>query len=215
MYGFPALRQFAQECLEKVKPRTGRRPFNRAGGPAIIAAKKAVNSFAADLSPVLRRYFSSKDLSDIREISERAYVSSAEVTEYDKVLEALLKDRVQIRRDTIVEQLDPDKTSEKHVAKAVSTFDEERPGSGQLQIVQGAVGAGKSLFIRRYKEVLQSPALSAKCRWAWVDFGSGSFDLANAQAWLCRSFNESFQAENPDIDFSSREVLWGIFAKQI
>ena len=137
------------------------------------------------------------------------------MTEYDKVLEALLKDRVQIRRDTIVEQLDPDKTSEKHVAKAVSTFDEERPGSGQLQIVQGAVGAGKSLFIRRYKEVLQSPALSAKCRWAWVDFGSGSFDLANAQAWLCRSFNESFQAENPDIDFSSREVLWGIFAKQI
>lgn len=215
VYGFAALRQFAQECLERVKPRRGRRPFNRAGGPAIIAAKKAVNSFAADLSPVLRRYFSSKDLSDIREISERAYVSSAEVTEYDKVLEALLKDRVQVRRDTIIEQLEPDRTSEIHVATAVSAFDQDRPPSGQLQIVQGAVGAGKSLFIRRYKEVLQSPALSARCRWAWIDFGSGSFDLTNAQEWLCRSFNESFQAENPGIDFTSREVLWGIFAKQI
>lgn len=215
IYGFPALRQFAQECLDRAKPKKGQRPFNRAGGPAIIAAKKAVNSFAADLSPVLRRYFSSKDLSDIREISERAYVSSAEVTEYDRVLEALLKDRVHVRRDTIVEKLEPDGRSETHVAKAVSAFDQDRPPSGQLQIVQGAVGAGKSLFIRRYKEVLQSSTLRERCRWAWIDFGSGSFDLTNAQEWLCRSFSDSFQTENHGIDFASREVLWGIFAKQI
>ena len=215
VYGFPALRQYAFECLQEVKPNRGRRPFNKAGGQAIINAKKALNSFAADLSPVLRRYFTSKDASDIREISKRAYVSSAEVTEYDKVFEALLRDRVQFHNDTIVEQLETTKTSEPHVAKAVAAFDEERPAGGQLQIVQGAVGAGKSLFIRRYKEVLQSSELQARCRWAWVDFGSGSFDLSNAQEWLCRSFNESFQAENPGIDFTSREVLWGIFAKQI
>lgn len=32
---------------------------------------------------------------------------------------------------------------------------------------------------------------------------------------MAKAFNESFQAENPEIDFSKREVLWGIFAKQI
>ncbi|MCC5641313.1 hypothetical protein LC593_37075, partial [Nostoc sp. CHAB 5844] len=104
---------------------------------------------------------------------------------------------------------------ERHIEKAFAAFDEERPASGQLQIIQGAVGAGKSLFIRRYKEVLQSPAMAARCRWAWVDFGSGSFDLSNAQVWLARAFSESFQAENQDIDFSKREVLWGIFAREI
>lgn len=215
VYGFPALRQYALECLRKVKPNRGRRPFNKAGGQAVINAKRPLNSFAADLSPVLRRYFTSRDASDIREISKRAYVSSAEVTEYDKVFEALLKDRVQVHKDTIVEQLETTKTSEPHVAKAVASFDEERPDGGQLQIVQGAVGAGKSLFIRRYKEVLQPLELQSRCRWAWVDFGSGSFDLSNAQGWLCRAFNESFQAENPSINFASREVLWGIFSKQI
>lgn len=215
VYGFPALRQHALECLRKVKVNRGRRPFNNAGGQAVINAKKALNSFAADLSPILRRYFTSRDASDIKEIAKYAYVSSAEATEYDRVLEALLRDRVQVRRDTIVERLDPDGSSEKHIEKAVISFDEERPATGQLQIIQGAVGAGKSLFIRRYKEVLQSPALLKRCRWAWVDFGSASFDLSNAQAWLSRAFNESFQAENPEIDFSKRDVLWGIFAKQI
>jgi len=207
VYGLPALRQFAQECLHRVKPNRGRRPFNKAGGQAVINAKKALNSFAADLSPVLRHYFTSKDASDIAEISRRAYVSSAEVTEYDKVLESLLKDRVQVHRDTIVERLETTKSAEPHVATAVATFDEERPAGGQLQIVQGSVGAGKSLFIRRYKEVLQTEALQARCRWAWVDFGSGSFDLSNAQEWLCRTFMESFQAENPSLDLTSREVL--------
>ncbi|MER9694876.1 type I restriction enzyme HsdR N-terminal domain-containing protein [Mesorhizobium sp. M0179] len=215
VYGFPALRQHALECLRKVKTNRGRRPFNNAGGPAIINAKKALNSFAADLSPILRRYFTSRDASDIKEISKYAYVSSAEVTEYDRVLESLLKDRVQVRRDTIVERLEPDGSSEKHIEKAFAVFDEERPAAGQLQIIQGAVGAGKSLFIRRYKEVLQSPGLMTRCRWAWVDFGSGSFDLSNAQVWLAKAFNESFQAENPEIDFGKREVLWGIFAKQV
>ena len=153
-YGFPALRQHALDCLQKVKSKRGRRPFNNAGGQAVINAKNALNSFAADLSPILRRYFTSRDARDIKEISKYAYVSSAEVTEYDRVLEALLKDRVQVRRDTIVEKLEPDKVSEVHVEKAFAQLDEERPASGQLQIIQGAVGAGKSLFIRRYKEVL-------------------------------------------------------------
>ena len=214
-YGFLALNHFAFNLLSKVKNDRGRRPFNQAGGQAIINVKKPLNSFAADLSPILRRYFTSKDASDIREISEHAYVSSAEITEYDRVLEALLKDRVQVRRDTIVQKLEPTKASEAKVAKAVALFAEERPPNGQLQIVQGAVGAGKSLFIRRYKEVLQSPSLQARSRWAWVDFGSGTFDLSDAEDWLCKSFNDSFQAENPEIDFSERSTLWGIFSKKI
>ncbi|NTG32643.1 hypothetical protein G6K91_00045 [Agrobacterium rhizogenes] len=214
-YGFPALRQHALDCLQRVKSKRGRRPFNNAGGQAVINAKNALNSFAADLSPILRRYFTSRDARDIKEISTHAYVSSAEVTEYDRVLEALLKDRVQVRRDTIVEKLEPDKVSEVHIEKAFAQFDEERPASGQLQIIQGAVGAGKSLFIRRYKEVLQSETLKSRCRWVWIDFGSGSFDLSNAQEWLAKEFVESFQAENPELDLTKREVLWGIFSKQI
>jgi hypothetical protein len=66
VYGFPTLRQHALECLQKVKPSRGNLAFDKAGGQAIINAKKALNSFAADLSPVLRRYFASRDAATSR-----------------------------------------------------------------------------------------------------------------------------------------------------
>jgi hypothetical protein len=190
------------------------RAFNRTGGAALLNAKVALNSFAADLSPVLRRYFSSTG-SDVREISEKAYVSSSEITEYDRVLEALLKDRLTIRKDTIVEGLAPTRYREVHVESAISEFAVQRPKQGQLQIIQGSVGSGKSLFIRRYQQVLQSVELKERTRWAWVDFNSGPPDLTNAQVWLCETFAKSFEEENPEIDMSSLEVLKGIFSKQV
>src|SRR5208283_2444417 len=75
-----------------------------------------LNSFAADLSPVLRRYFSSTG-TDVKEISEKAYVSSSEITEYDRVLEALLRDRLSVRKDTIVQSLATTRHRELHVEK--------------------------------------------------------------------------------------------------
>lgn len=209
-----ALELWAVECLGKVRQQRGVRPFNRAGGQALLNAKKPLNSFAAELSPILRRYFSSKS-GDVKEIAEKAYVSSAEITEYDRVLEALLKDRAAIRKDTIVERLETERNHEPRITKALSNFAEERPTDGQLQIIQGGVGTGKSLFIRRYYEVLQVDALRKKSRWAWVDFNNGPADLSSAQVWLCESFIESFAEKNPDLDLSSVDVLKGIFSKQV
>lgn len=213
-FGRNALEAFANECLTKVRVEGAERAFSRAGGQALLNAKMPLNTFAAELSPVLRRYFSST-ASDVREISEKAYVSSNEITEYDRILEALLQDRASIRKDTIIERLETTRHREAHVEKAISDFAAQRPREGQLQIIQGAVGAGKSLFIRRYQQVLQSQELRERSRWAWVDFNSGPPDLSNAQAWLCEAFVNSFQNENPELDMSSVNVLKGIFSRQI
>jgi hypothetical protein len=137
------------------------------------------------------------------------------VTEYDRILEALLKERLAVQRGTIVEELNPGKYGEEHVAHAISDFQESRPPGGQLQIVQGAVGSGKSLFIRRYKEATQSPDLANVTRWAFIDFNSSPADISHAERWLCQVFKESFQRENPTIDFSSGSVLRGIYARKI
>jgi len=213
-FGVDALRQHALNCLGKTKSSFGVRPFNRAGGNALINAKRPLNSFAATLSPILRRYFSSTTSND-DEIIRRAYVSSAETTEYDKVLEALLKDRSSVKRDTIVERLEPTRKHEPNVAKAIATFASERPPTGQLQIIQGAVGSGKSLFTRRYQRFLQSEDLRERCRWAWVDFNTAPDKLDNAEVWLCNAFLESFSSVNPELDLTSIDVLKGIFSRNI
>jgi hypothetical protein len=214
VFGNRALRAFASECLSKIKSKRAGRPSNLAGGEALINSRKPLNSFAAELSPILRRYFSSA-ATDIKEISEKAYVSSAEITEYDKVLESLLRDRVSIRRDTIVESLQPERHGEVHVERAIADFAVMRPQEGQLQIIQGAVGSGKSLFIRRYHQVLQPDEMKGRCRWAWVNFNNGPPDLSGAERWLCESFIASFSEQNPELDLSATDVLKGIFARQI
>ena len=209
------LESHADDCLQRIKKGDLSYPYDLAGGSALLNAKLAVNTFAADLSPILKRYFSSSSQEDSREIIERAYVNSAEVTEYDRILEALLKDRVSIQRGTIVQRLEPGRYAEVHVERVISDFNRERPQGGQIQIIQGAVGSGKSLFTRRYKEVLQSEKLAEVTRWAFVDFNSSPADLAHAEKWLCNIFAESFQRENPGVDLTSGDVLRGIFSRNI
>lgn len=206
---------YASECVRAVKNKNFSVAYEIIGGKPVINAKTALNSFAAPLSPVLRRYFSSSNQENVREIAERAYVSTAEVTEYDNVLESLLKERLTVKKDTIVVPLEPDRRGEEHVAKAISDFDKDRPQLGQLQLIQGAVGSGKSLFIVRYKDVLQSSELADRTRWSFVDFNTGPADLADAETWLCKAFVESFESENPEIDISSNQVLRGMFSRNI
>jgi hypothetical protein len=138
--GFGILSKYAQGCMTQVRARTAVFPFELAGGQALLNAKRPVNSFAADLSPILRRYFTSNQ-EDVHEIAKRAYVTSAEVTSYDKVLDSLLKERLNVQRETAVQELHPDKKGESNIARSISEFAKERPPGGQLQIIQGAVGS--------------------------------------------------------------------------
>src|SRR5579872_139952 len=208
------LSNHAQACLRHVRTKVAQFPFELAGGQSLLNAKLPVNSFAADLSPMLRRYFSSNQ-EDVHEIARRAYVNSAEVTSYDRVLESLLKERLNVQRDTVVKELQPDKKGEASVARSISTFDKERPPGGQLQIVQGAVGSGKSLFVNRYHDVLQPEDAAERTRWAFIDFNFAPPNLSTAYEWLCSKFAEDFQSRNAQLDLSSLQALRGIFSRNI
>jgi hypothetical protein len=216
-FGRSALERHASICVSTLRTERAERPFQLAGGVAILTAKKALNTFAADLSPLLRRYFSSTTQLTNRELIRRAYVSTDEVTEYDRVLESLLKDRAEHRSTSIVQNLRPTRRGEKRMTKAITKFGEERPEEGQLQIIQGAVGSGKSLFIRRFKELLQPAEQAKRTRWTFVDFNGSppSLDHPDAQKWLCEKLISSFEQENPTIDLSAPEVLRGVFSRNI
>jgi hypothetical protein len=77
------------------------------------------------------------------------------------------------------------------------------------------VGAGKSLFIRRYKELLQPDHQRAQRHWAFIDFNTGPADLRSAQVWLCETFLRSFGEENPEFDIYSADALEQIFAVEL
>ena len=211
---FSVLNNHGLECLRHIRSKAAVFPFEMAGGQSLLNAKLPVNSFAADLSPILRRYFTSNQ-EDVHEIARRAYVNSAEATSYDGVLESLLKERLNVQRGTVVRELHPDRKGEDTVARSIQTFDQERPQGGQLQIIQGAVGSGKSLFVNRYHDILQSQDVAARTRWAFIDFNFAPPDLSTAYEWLCEKFAEDIQNRNPQIDWSSLKTLRGIFSRNI
>jgi hypothetical protein len=102
---YRVLVEHAALCLQQVKIGVGVRPFNMAGGQALINSRKPLNTFAADLSPVMRRYFTSTSQNDEREIYERAYVSTDEAAAYDRILESLLKDRIPTLRGSLTDAI--------------------------------------------------------------------------------------------------------------
>jgi hypothetical protein len=213
--GVRAIEQLHFEATKSLRTHDYTRPFSLSGGMALINSKKQLNSFAADLSPILRRYFSSRAQENIIEIIERAYVSSAELTEYDRVLESLLKDRLAPRRDTIMKPIRTTKSDEKELTSVIKEYADSKETYGQLQIIQGGVGSGKSLFARRYRHLLIPQDIAARTYWAFVDFNNSPPSLDSAEDWLCRAFIDSFESENPGLHIYEMEVQKGIFSRKI
>jgi hypothetical protein len=213
--GRHVLDNHAMNCIAASASKRALLPYNLAGGPALLRATINPNRFAAPLAPLMGRYFSSSQQSSIKEIVERAYVNSNEVTEYDRILESLLKERVAARHGTTVEYLHPARTGEENLARTIAEFAKPGLQTGHLQIIQGAVGSGKSLFMERYKRTLQPEESREKTKWATIDFNGAPVSLEGAESWLCAKFFESFRDENPDVDFTSLSVVRGIYSRKI
>ena len=211
--GFTALKAHADQCILATRKQRIYFPYDFAGGSVVLRTQLPYNKFAAPLAPLLSKYFSPSTQENTEEIVTKAYVSTDEVTEYDRILESLLKERLATRKGPILEHLTPLRHGEGHIKSVLATFDEKRPDTGQLQIIQGAVGSGKSLFIQRYKQVLQPEEARARTRWSIIDFNSAPVTLGGAEDWVCDAFIKSFIAENEDVDLSSSQVTRGIYGR--
>lgn len=190
-----------------------KRPFNQGNGPALINSKIEPNTFAADLSPVLRRYFSSRDQNDDPDIYKNAYVSSSEVTSYDRILESFLVDR--LSRSKARSEIQTTKKRAEAVSKALSEKVATRYPTGELQLITGGVGTGKSLFARRYKEFLQPHHLASQSHWAFLDFNYAPEDLSEARGWVCSTFARSIVEEGAPINLRDGEDQERIFAADL
>lgn len=190
-----------------------KRPFNNDGGQVLISSKLEPNTFAADLSPILRRYFSSRDQNRDPEIYKNAYVSSNEITSYDRVLESFLVDRLSKSKTRV--EIRTTKKKAPEVSKRIEDLTINRPQSGEIQLITGGVGTGKSLFARRYKELLQPEHLAQSSHWAFVDFNNAPEDLSQAEDWICETFVKSLIEEGAPINLRDVDDQERIFSANL
>ena len=209
----------AAKSLAAIRLGNAVQPYTLAGGQALLTSKKPFNTFAAELSPLMRRYFTSTAQNSDPDIYIRGYVGSDDITEYDRILEALLKERIASHRGSLSQELTPTRGKEPKLAAAIEKFKTERPVDGHLQLITGGVGTGKSLFARRYKELLQPDEQKRWAHWAFIDFNPATplataLD-ASATNWMCEKFIESFAQENPGFDPYANENLTRIFSQDL
>ena len=213
--GMSILQSQADAISISLRSKDFKRPFNQGEGPTLINSKVGNNSFAAELAPILRKYFTSHGQQEDREIWERAYISSKEVTTYDKALESYLKERISTAKSVGKKLLSPTKSRERTVESAIRRYDSDRPADGAMQIITGSVGAGKSLFVRRYKELLQPREIAKKCHWAFINLNNAPPRLENLREWVCQKFVESVQEEGAPVSLVDAEMQERIFSTNL
>lgn len=213
LLGFDQISRYASVVSASMKLLNFKRPANQGAGPSMLLSKLEPNTFAADLSPILRRYFSSRDQNSDPEIYKNAYVSSNEVTSYDKILESFLIDR--LSRSKTRTEIKTTKKKAEDVSRRISQIVASKPQSGELQLITGGIGTGKSLFARRYKEFLQPSTLRTSSHWAFLDFNFAPDDLTLARDWVFSTFVGSVLEEGAPFDLRNEEDQERVFADDL
>lgn len=213
LLGDDVLTRLGLEASRSLRAEGFARPFNQGAGATQIDSSIDPNTFAADLSPALRRYFTSRDQTTDDEIYSRAYISSNEVTSYDKILESFLRDRLTRSKQRV--EITTSRRRSEEMTGVISQFDERKPIGGDLQLVTGGVGAGKSLFARRYKEYLQPEPLRDKNHWAFINFINPPEDFTRWNDWVCEGFANSIVDEGAPINLRDEGDQERIFATDL
>ena len=141
------------------------------------------NRLHAQLHPLITRIFENIADQDQIEILQSCYVHS-------KSLEIVADDLDVVITDTIPRFLrdqgtGPARQGETHAGEfGIALRDAMPTRHGQLILLLGGIGAGKTTFIRRYQRTVGAELLNAKAIWFHVDFLSAPTELGDMERFV-------------------------------
>ena len=214
--GWPSINSHALGIIKKIVPSRFTSPHESLGETTVRLSKIPNNVLADDLIPVLQRYFQSENSDAEEEIVDKAYVSSDQITRYQRILEDFLREKVAPLSDSQAQELAPTKRDEPSLSGLISSLSQNRVSGGHLQLIIGGVGAGKSTFLRRYFTRLIAPHLRSKILLASLNFNFMPDDLSEVNRWVAESFIEAaFSSGDPALNREDPDCLRRIFSVEI
>lgn len=206
-----------QDKAKKLSAHFLSRPYYRVaafmGGQKRLTEQLGVNEFAEPLFPTLTKYFGSPYDETPEEVIDRAYVTSEELGNYEAVLETYLKDRTYQLAGNQMKPIVTSRRKATEISTEVQKFSNNPAFYSRVQLIVGAVGAGKSTFIQRYYRRLMSEQAKERTRWAFLDFNVLPPN-ANLQDWIADQFVESY-AEVNSVDLFKLRQLERTFAHEL
>lgn len=213
-YGWDAIQLRAGEIIKKLYPQNNYFPYEALGENRVRLAKVANNTFSEELAPLLQRYFEDTSPEFEDEIIEKGYVSSDETTRYERLFENYLRDRIAPLDDRQAQILEPQKRSESKLTQKLQNADKFRELPGYLQLIIGAVGAGKSTFLRRYFKFLMPQEMAENTIYIYFDFNHA--DLTDPKRWVCETFIATVSEKyGKKLDLEDPDKLKAVFSKEI
>jgi GTPase SAR1 family protein len=206
-----------EETAKKLAAHFQSRPFHSVaafmGGQVRLNQQLGVNEFAEPLFPTLTKYFGSTSEETPDDVIDRAYVTSDELGRYEGVLETYLKDRTSQIAGTQLKTIETSRHQATGISTEVQKFATNPTFYSRVQLIVGAVGAGKSTFIRRYYRRLMSNHVRERTRWAFLNFNAlpPSEDMQN---WVASQFISSFREVN-GIDLHEFDHIEKIFGHEL
>ena len=160
------------------------------GGQKLLRQRIGFNSFAEPLSPLIKMYFDSESPARFEEIVTLGYVHTDDTTRYHRTLETFLRDKISSIGGAPIKEIQTRKQGEIDLTHKITDAISSDDFFGELQLIIGPVGAGKTIFLHRYFQHLIPRDLRERVAYIYINFNQAPDDLTNLENWLCESFLE-------------------------
>ena len=153
------------------------------------------NPIDGPLAPVINHYFSDITASDRLDVLREAYVSTGRQAQYGRQLDALLADRVPQLGNPITQATTSRNRSPELTAGFFDSLSKNHEQqAGNVLLLVGGVGAGKTTFLHRYFSFLIDKSLSSQILPVYIDFTRAGEDNPNLGDFVDREVMAQLEA---------------------
>ena len=170
------------------------------------------NPLDTALSPILGKYFG--EITQDPKLLDEAYISSDRQSSYGEQIDSVLEDRIPSAGQDV---------------EAVETRGGEAPvfdrgmretialqTEGEVHLVIGNVGAGKTTFLHRYFDVIASPVVRQSVMPVFVDFLDAPDDAGSLASWVDEQVTAEIASMSEDgVDLETWEALQELYRREI
>ena len=172
------------------------------------------NRLHAQLDPLIRAFFDSIADQDALEILESCYVHSASLRIVARDLDLVITDSPpKFLRNEGVDSVGPGSRDsprfDDRVQAAINST------SGELFLILGGIGSGKTTFLKRYQRSSGKAILESKSVWFHIDFLQAPMDPGDLEAFVWRSVLDQLRIRYTTPHLETRRDIKRIFKHDI
>lgn len=192
-----------------VKPRRLKKPRRLVGGESVQEIELDHNTFGATVSADFAHIFNPVTREDRARVAKHGYVRSLRRDRYiepiDRVVRASMP--AQAANELIDDTNNP--------REIITPLRNAKQLEHQVMLIVGGVGAGKSTFIDRLREVSLPKEVKARTFWVHIDMNVAPVAASEIYDWLRREIVAGCKVNMPDLDFDDLDTMKRVYSVEV